>query len=116
MFTIGETRPNCDLNEPQQEDAQETRQIRRRTSNETQREQRRKRRHQETTELRQKTTSLQINCPPSPSYIFLVISNKIHVQYVRLTSTAKNSLRSLTFLALFLGEKLGVENQLMVAA
>ena len=28
MFTIGETRPNCDANEPQ-EDAQGTRQIRR---------------------------------------------------------------------------------------
>ena len=43
MFTIGETRPNCDANEPQ-EDAQGTRQIRRgRLNNETpeQRERRR---------------------------------------------------------------------------
>ena len=63
MFTIGETRPNCDANEPQ-EDTQGTRQIRRgRLNNETpeeherrlqiQREQRRRRRHQETTEQRQ---------------------------------------------------------------
>ena len=63
MFTIGETRPNCDANEPQ-EDAQRTRQIRRkRLNNETpeqrerrlqiQREQRRRRKHQETTEQRQ---------------------------------------------------------------
>ena len=44
MFTIGETRPNCDANEPQ-EDAQGTRPIRRgRLNNETQREQRRRRR------------------------------------------------------------------------
>ena len=61
--TIGETRPNCDVNEPQ-EDAQGTRQIGRgRLNNETpdqrerrlqiQREQRRRRRHQETTEQRQ---------------------------------------------------------------
>ena len=63
MFTIGETRPNCDANEPQ-DDAQGTRQIRRgRLHNKTpeqrerrlqiQREQRRRRRHQETTEQRQ---------------------------------------------------------------
>ena len=68
MFPIGETRTNCDANEPQ-EDVQETRQIRRgRLNNETQREQRRGRRHQETTEQRQKTTSHLINCPPSPSF------------------------------------------------
>ena len=63
MFTIGETRPNCHANEPQ-EDTQGTRHIRRgRLNNETpeqrerqlqiQREQRRRRRHQETTEQRQ---------------------------------------------------------------
>ena len=63
MFTIGETRPNCDAKEPQ-EDAQGTRQIRRGRLNnktsekrerhlQTQREQRRRRRHQETTEQRQ---------------------------------------------------------------
>ena len=75
MFTIGETRPNCDENEPQ-EDAHGTRQIRQgRLNNETQREQRRKR-HQETTKKRQKTTSLRINCPLSPgfaSHVFLVL-------------------------------------------
>ena len=66
MFTIGETRPNCDANEPQK-DSQGTRQIcRGRLNNETQHEQRR--RHQETTEQRRTTTSLQINCPPSPSF------------------------------------------------
>ena len=59
MFTIGETRPNCDANELK-EDAQGTKQIRRgRLKKETpeqrekrlqiQREQRRRRRHQETT-------------------------------------------------------------------
>ena len=43
MFTIGETRPNRDANEPK-EDAQGTRQIRRgRLNNKTQREQRRRR-------------------------------------------------------------------------
>ena len=65
MFTIGETRPNCHANEPQ-EDAQGTRHIRRgRLNNETpeqrerrlhwqiQRKQCRRRRHQETTEQRQ---------------------------------------------------------------
>ena len=63
MFTIGETQPNCDANEPQ-EDAQGTRQIRRgRLNKETpeqcerrlqiQHEQQRRRRHQETTEQRQ---------------------------------------------------------------
>ena len=63
MFSIGETRPNCHANEPQ-EHAQGTRHIRRgRLNNETpeqrerrlqiQREQRRRRRHQETTEQRQ---------------------------------------------------------------
>ena len=63
MFTIGETRPNRDANEPQEE-AQGTRQIHRgRLNNETseqrerrlqiQREQRTRRRHQETTEQRQ---------------------------------------------------------------
>ena len=68
MFTIGETQPNCDANEPQ-EDAQGTRQIRRgRLNNKTQCEQRKRTRHQETTEQRQKTTSLRINCPPSPSF------------------------------------------------
>ena len=42
MFTIGETRPHCDANEPQ-EDAQGTRQIRRgRLNNETQREEAKK--------------------------------------------------------------------------
>ena len=42
MFTIGDTRPNCDANEPQ-EDVQRTRQIRRgRLNNETQREQQRR--------------------------------------------------------------------------
>ena len=60
MFTIGETQPNCDANEPQ-EDAQGTRHIRRgRLNKETleqserriqiQREQRKRMRHQETTE------------------------------------------------------------------
>ena len=68
MFTIGETRPNCDANE-QKEDAQGTRQIRRgRLNNETQHEQRRRSRHQDTTEQGQKTTSLRLNCPPSPSF------------------------------------------------
>ena len=39
MFTIGETQPNCNANEPQ-EDGQRTRQIRREgLNNETQREQ-----------------------------------------------------------------------------
>ena len=73
MFTIGETRPNCDANEPQ-EDAQGTRQIRRgRLNNETQREQQRRKGHQETTEQRQKTASLRIVCPLSqPSHVFLV--------------------------------------------
>ena len=63
MFSIGETRPNCDANGPQ-EDAQVTTNFRRgRLNNETpeqrerrlqmQREQRRRRRHQETREHRQ---------------------------------------------------------------
>ena len=63
MFTVGETRPNCDANKPQ-EDAQGTEQIRRgRLNNETseqserrlqiQRERRRRRRLQKTTDQRQ---------------------------------------------------------------
>ena len=69
MFTIGETRSNCDVTEPQ-EDAQGTRQIRRgRLNNETQPEQQGGR-HQKTTAQRQKTISLRINCPPSPPCSF----------------------------------------------
>ena len=87
MFTIGETRPNCDGNELQDSDAEGTRQIRPgRLNNETQREKRR-RRHQETTEQRQKTTSLRIICPPSPSFARFCESRISSINYVCLRIT-----------------------------
>ena len=94
MFTVGETRPNCDANEPQ-EDAQGTGQIRRgRLNNETPEERERRlqiQREQQRIEQgdirkpqskdniawlskdsavrrKQPIPSLQISCAPSPSF------------------------------------------------
>ena len=91
MFTVGETRPNCDANEPQ-EDAQGTRQIRQGRLNNESPEQRERRLHSASSEeegdirkpqskdnitwlskdsavrRKQPIPSLQINCAPSPSF------------------------------------------------
>ena len=81
MFTIGEPRPNCDANKPQ-EDAQGTRQIRRgRLNNETpeqrerrlyiQCEQRRKRRKPQSKDKRQHHFESTVH-PALASHVFLV--------------------------------------------
>ena len=78
MFTIGETRPNCDANEPQ-EDAQGTRQIRRgRLNNETQREQRKPKREPQSKDKRQhhfeSTVHPALASRGLTSHVFLVYS------------------------------------------
>ena len=94
MLLLVKHKPNCNANE-QQEDAQGSRQIHQgRLSNETQREQQR-RRHKETTEQRQKTTALRINCPPSPSFtshVFLVKDLSLSLLLLLLQKICSNCL------------------------
>ena len=98
MFTIGETRPNCDANEPQ-EDVQGTRHIRRgRLNDETlkqrerrlqiQREQRNRRAIRKPQSKDNITWFSKDNCAPSPSFARFCES-RISSKYCRrLVSTA----------------------------